>query len=78
MEGNASGTLAFTRAQKKTFFNKTYGQCGFGALPKAGACRAAPQNLLDFALVGKKVKTEPKDFANFKVGGQVRAAPHCT
>jgi len=30
---------------------------GFGAIQKVWACRAAPQNLLDFAFAGKKVKT---------------------
>ncbi len=42
------------------------GNAGFRALQKVRACRAAPQNLLDFAFAGKKVRTEPKDSANFK------------
>jgi len=48
------------------------GNAGVGALPKVRACRAAPQNLLDFALA-KKDKAGPKDFAKFRVGRQVRA-----
>ena len=31
---------------------------GVGAFQKVRACRAAPQNLLDFAFASKKVKTK--------------------
>jgi len=51
--GCASGAQAFTRAQKKRFSTKPMCNAGSGALPKVRACRAAPQNLLDFALAGK-------------------------
>ncbi|MDT7827652.1 hypothetical protein RQM65_03100 [Pricia sp. S334] len=41
---------------------KPMGNAGFGLGPKAWACRAAPQNLLDFALSRDKVKNGTKIF----------------
>lgn len=50
------------------------GNGGLRTLQKVRACRAAPQNLLNFAFACKKAKKEPKDLANFKTGRQVRTA----
>ncbi|HEA20629.1 hypothetical protein LCGC14_1487640 [marine sediment metagenome] len=60
--GCASGTRAFTRAQKeKRFSTNPMGNAGVGTLPRAWACRAAPQNLLDLAFVDKR-KNKTKRF----------------
>ncbi|WP_139205190.1 hypothetical protein [Pricia antarctica] len=51
------------------------GNAGTGALPKVRACRAAPQNLLDFALEKKKVYQNNKLLLGARPEGRCLSAP---
>ena len=67
----------YAGAKRKTFFNKTYVQRGGSVLKsKVRACRAAPQNLLDFAFSRDKIKPKQKDFGYCVGEKQYRAVPH--